>query len=315
MEAAVSESVSAEPKAPLPAAWFGLSRRTSGGGWERCEREDWGPLSRWWRVGELSPVVVAREGFGPGAYRVIWRQEDRRKHVGYSEPFAVMAENGALPKIPEPVEPVATPAIPEPAPNAPLPHALAGLAPLLGHDPTGPMASWALLKQIHAQDVHAMEQARQREHERMMRLMDLAIEQERSRASVAIADLQARHELANTGHLRLVQELATVRDERQQMAQAPLLQQLEAFNTRLLQLTESAQDDEDEDDDGALARIGEDPSDKDKVLRGIQGIAETLATFSQTPMGQALARRWLGHEGASQAIGTHPTVADDDAAE
>ena len=258
-------------KCPPDSAWFMLHKRNPRGAWERCERADWGSNSKWWRVAELDPILVASEGFGPGTYRATWRAEDKRRHRGYSQPFEIRAAiNGATP-------PSVQPEIPHSQNHAPQPSALGGLAPLLGSDPTGPVALFLLLKQMASED-------NQRLWEQMRQQHELAIMQERTRTELTLEHMRSHYQTMTTGQMTLAHQLELAREREEHARQLPLANQLTALSQRIESLTQrSEESDDDEDDDEPVAMLASaQPNDLERVVNG-------FVMALNSPIGKALA--------------------------
>lgn len=284
---------------PPDTYWFGLHRRAEDGiHWIRCERPDWGESCRWWQVGELDPVRLARDGFGPGVYRAMWRGEHKNKSRGFSKPFEIAGPKRADPA-PANSGPRSPPA--QVTPDArvqPMPQALGGLAPLLAHDPGGHLAQTVILLEL-------VDRESEKRHVRMLREHELAMARIHADSELRVRTIESQYRTIGEAQQRLAHEIDTVNREREHQRQLPLVQQIEAMNTRLLELAQAAaeedgEDDEDEDDEAAaenaLARIGEPASDGERVINGIASIMQTFAAFAQTPLGNALAKRVLGEQ-------------------
>ena len=266
-------------EAPAGSIWFGL-QKLGKDGWLRCERADWAPHERWWRVADHAPEQVARAGFGEGTFRAIWCGEDKRKRKAwlFSEPFDIRTEIAS--------------AAPDQAAEPKRAPAMAGPAIATDH----PVALFHMLHAVYRDD-------RAAERERDMQMWTLMLETQRQNAQLSLSQLHQFHEVMTRANDNARSEGRALDAERAELRQAPLLQQIEAMNTRLAELAQAARaaDDDDDDDDeeavtGALAKLGENPTDGEKILTGIASIMQTVATFAQTPMGEALAKRILNVE-------------------
>lgn len=272
---------------PEGAVWFGLQKRASDH-WQRCERADWAPDERWWKCSELEPYVVALKGFGPGTYRVVWAAKDRRKKSTwkFSEPFEAQ----------EPVAP--TPPV---APATERLHAV-GLERPMSLDPMSPMAlPFILFDHLH----RVSREDRQAERERDLHMWTLMLETMRGNHQVTLSQLHQFHDVMSRANSRIATEQADLDRQNLDNRIRPLHEQIAATDQRMQQLvqalTQRPQNEEDDEDDddaeaAALARIGENPTDGERVLQGIASIMQTISTFAQTPMGEALAKRFLSLE-------------------
>lgn len=270
---------------PPESVWFGLHRRSNDGRWVRCERAEWGEQSKWWRVGEADPIAIA-SSFGVGVYRVMWRGEHKNKNKGTSRPFEII-ERPEASQVAQPTQ-------------------MSGAADqLLPTDPSDPLRQFSGIYMIVRRDLDLA-------HERMVKMFELMSERDRESAKLNMHHMALFYQTMNAGQLQLSQQIAAAKEDRAELAQKPLVLQLEALNTRIAELAEASDDDEDDDDElgGAMARIGEDPSDAEKVFRGVATLMQNASAFANTGLGRAFAKKLFGVDAPPV-----PTVPIDEAAE
>jgi hypothetical protein len=267
------QPVSLELPVPPNTAWFGLEVRTGAGVWERCENPQWGPRSKWWKLIDAKPPEIAAE-FGPGVYRAMWRDNDKRIGRGTSEPFEVVPAPGDEPELePAPSSPEDVGYAPEhrerPQPKPPAPAPSNGSRGDFRLPPANVMDN-PLAQMVY---LHGLVQADTMRREQLLiqtMTMLMGASQQQSAAQLQAAEDRASQHTAD--QQRFYEAMAAAKH---QTPNGEVRKLAEAMQAGLNQLAARIEEiDSDEDDptvrlEEALAQLEENPTKMGVVFEGI----------------------------------------------